>query len=238
MIKVSIITPVLNGAKTIRQTIESVWNQTYKNIEYIIIDGCSTDSTPDIIKEYLPLFGRRIKYVREPDRGIYNAMNKGIRMSSGKLIGIINSDDYYEITAIENVVKAMEDDEYQLIYGYCRILGKGDTSIQINRNTHEDLFRTAFMHPTCFVTRKTYCRYGLFVERYKVVADCDLLYRLYRNNIKFVQVKEILANYRIGGYSGRQEHDLELAVAKFLNGGIGIGQFIHQIILHIILGVR
>ncbi len=94
--KVSIVTPCLNSEKTIRDTIESVLYQTYKNIEYIIVDGSSTDNTVKIIKEYLPKFHGRMKFVSEKDNGIYNAMNKGIKMSSGNIIGIINSDDYYE----------------------------------------------------------------------------------------------------------------------------------------------
>ena len=102
--KISIITPCLNSAKTIRQTIESVLNQTYHNIEYIIVDGASMDGTLEIIQEYEPQFQGRLHYVSEPDHGIYDAMNKGIRMSHGNVIGIINSDDYYEQDAVEKMV--------------------------------------------------------------------------------------------------------------------------------------
>ena len=98
--KISIITPCLNSAKTIRQTIESVLNQTYQDIEYIIVDGASTDGTLEIIQEYEDQFQGRMQYVSEPDNGIYDAMNKGIRMSHGNVIGIINSDDFYEEDAV------------------------------------------------------------------------------------------------------------------------------------------
>ena len=94
--KVSIITPCLNSEKTIRETIESVLNQTYLNIEYIIVDGGSTDNTLTIIREYIPLFRGRLHVISEKDDGIYDAMNKGIKKSHGQLIGIINSNDYYD----------------------------------------------------------------------------------------------------------------------------------------------
>jgi len=99
-ILVSIITPCLNSKKTIRKTIESVINQTYKNIEYIIVDGESTDGTIEIINEYREKYKDCIKFISEKDNGIYDAMNKGIKLCSGSLIGIINSDDYYETNAV------------------------------------------------------------------------------------------------------------------------------------------
>ena len=120
--KVSIITPCLNSEKTIEDTIKSVVNQTYKNIEYIVVDGGSRDRTMEIVKKYEPLFQGRMKYVSEPDKGIYNAMNKGIKMSTGSLIGIINSDDYYELYTIEHIVDNMTADKYQVLYGWLRVL--------------------------------------------------------------------------------------------------------------------
>lgn len=108
MPKVSIITPCLDSEKTIRRTIESVLYQTYKNIEYIIVDGGSGDKTLEIVRTYQPLFEGRMRWVSEPDKGIYDAMNKGIRMSHGQIIGIINSDDYYVSNAVEQVIGHLE----------------------------------------------------------------------------------------------------------------------------------
>lgn len=231
---VSIITPCLNSEKTIRDTIDSVLYQSYKNIEYIIVDGGSKDGTVEIIKEYEPLFCGRMWYVSEPDKGIYNAMNKGIRMSHGQLIGIINSDDYYEKDAVNKVVSVMSKDTYQIIYGYCRILDRHGETVFINRVSHEDLFVKTFQHPTCFVTRKTYCRYGMFNEKYKVAADCDFIYRLYRKNVIFIQVKQITANYRLGGYSDRYDHKVELALIRFFNRGISLRDLIDVFICNIL----
>lgn len=227
---VSIITPCLNSKTTIRDTIESVLDQSYRDIEYIIIDGGSTDGTVEIIEEYMPLFHGRMRYVSEPDKGIYNAMNKGIRMSHGQLIGIINSDDYYEKDAVSKAVVSMSKEDCQLIYGYCRIIGRHNEILFVNRTSHDNIFEKTFQHPTCFVTRKTYCQYGMFNEHYKVVADCDLIYRLYQKNVEFIQIKEITANYRVGGFSDRHDHKFELALVKLLNKGIRFGDFVKMII--------
>ena len=116
MIKVSIITVCYNSAATIRRTIESVLRQTYQNIEYIIVDGASKDETLSIIEEYRDALGQRLRLVSEPDQGIYDAMNKGIRMAEGTLIGILNSDDFYEPMAVEHIVNAMTDEKYQILY--------------------------------------------------------------------------------------------------------------------------
>lgn len=198
-IKVSIITPCLNSVDTIRQTIESVLNQTYKNIEYIIVDGGSKDGTLDIIHKYIPLFGKRLRYISEKDNGIYDAMNKGIKLSTGSLIGIINSDDYYEYDAVETIVKHMTTDQYQVVYGYCRQI-RNNRIAGILRNKHENLPQGMIPHPTCFVTRQVYRDFGLFLTTFKIAGDYELMFRLYYSGkVTFVQVKEIIANFRVGG---------------------------------------
>lgn len=198
-IKVSIITPCLNSAVTIRQTIESVLKQTYTNIEYIIVDGESKDGTLDIIREYIPLFGGRLRYISEKDNGIYSAMNKGIRLSKGLLIGIINSDDYYENDAVEKIVQHMTNDKYQVLYGYCRLI-KNNRITGMLKNRHEILEQRMIPHPTCFITRWIYRDFGLFLTVFKIAGDYDLMLRLYYSGkVTFIQVKKIIANFRIGG---------------------------------------
>ena len=110
--EVSIITVCYNSEKTIERTIKSVLNQTYQDYEYIIVDGASTDKTLDIIKRYEPEFEGKMRWISEQDNGIYYAMNKGIGMAKGKLIGMINSDDYYEINALADMVEAQGTEEY------------------------------------------------------------------------------------------------------------------------------
>ena len=118
---VSIITVCWNSEKYIRDTIESVLNQTYKNIQYIIIDGKSTDKTLSIIDEYKERFGDRLTLVSEKDSGIYNAMNKGLALVKGELVGIINSDDYYELDAVEKMVEQYKLHGSGVYYGYCKV---------------------------------------------------------------------------------------------------------------------
>ena len=200
--KVSIITPCLNSEKTIRQTIESVLHQTYTNIEYIIIDGKSTDGTVDIIREYIPLFSGRLQYISEKDGGIYDAMNKGIKLSKGTLIGIINSDDFYHPNAVNNIISNVTNDDYQVIYGYCRLL-KDNHTIGFMKTIHQNLDQAMIPHPTCFVTRKIYQDFGMFLTTLRISSDYEFLLRLYYSEkVTFIQVKEIIANFRLGGACG------------------------------------
>lgn len=230
--KVSIITPCYNSENTIRRTIESVLNQTYRNIEYIIIDGGSTDGTVGVIREYTKSFNGRLKYSSEKDKGIYNAMNKGIKMAAGKLIGIINSDDFYEPDAVEKVVNHMTDDLYQVIYGYCNYIKKSG-SIRVLRENHRELDRKMIPHITCFVTRRTYCRYGMFVEWMKIAADYELMLRFSKKkDVFFIQIQEILANFCEGGISTQsaigQKLSHEQMILRCMHGVISKKEFLRQ----------
>ena len=225
-LKVSIITPCYNSEKTIRQTIESVLNQTYKNIEYIIIDGGSTDKTVAIIKEYMPLFRGRLKYVSEKDNGIYDAMNKGIRMSRGKLIGIINSDDYYETIAVEKVVEYYNEKKEQIIYGYmCTLDNRG--KIFLNKNSHKNLKNEMIPHSTCFVSRKVYKKYGLFSKKLRIVSDYEFMLRVSKSfTVEFIQIPCILANFRLGGISSTKLTQLEKNTVKLRYGYLPIKDYV------------
>lgn len=225
-IRVSVITPCLNSAKTIRDTIESVRNQTYKNIEYIIVDGGSTDETLEIIKEYCPKFNGRMKYISEKDKGIYNAMNKGIKMSTGNVIGIINSDDFYETDAVEKVVNYLSGENYQVIYGLLNIIDKRG-QIKIHQAKHTSLLKRVLPHPTCFFTRSIYRDYGLYSEHYKLASDYELMLRVYRHkNVKFTYIPEILANYRLGGSSSDSRVMFEANFIRLRYGGLSLKEFL------------
>jgi glycosyltransferase involved in cell wall biosynthesis len=204
-IKVSIITVCYNSRNTIEQTIESVLKQTYNNIEYLIIDGGSTDGTIDIIQKYEKKFGERLRWISEPDNGIYDAMNKGIDMATGELIGIINSDDWYEINAVESAVKVVDiNHPYQIIYGMIRVIENGHES-QVYLNRHESIERATLAHPGCFVTKKTYQDKGKYSLNYKIVSDWEFFLRIRNDNsVLYKPLYVILANFRVGGVSSNR----------------------------------
>ncbi len=228
-IKVSIITPCLNSSETIERTIKSVLQQTYSNIEYIIIDGKSTDNTINIIRQYLPKFEGRMRFISEKDSGIYNAMNKGIKLSTGQLIGIINSDDFYEKDTVEKVVLCSSREKYQVIYGYCRIIDNNHITGIIKRN-HKGLGKEMIPHPTCFITKKTYKDFGLFLTLYKITGDYELMLRLfYSGKVKFIQVKEILANFTLGGISSNKRCSIETTLIQYFYHYISFTTMIKKI---------
>lgn len=196
--KVSIITPCLNSEQTIRQTIESVLGQTYENIEYILMDGGSTDRTVDIIKEYQQISGGRLQYISKKDQGIYDAMNKGILWASGNVIGIINSDDWYEPDTIDQVVRCFSETGADLVYGEIWVIDENG-----NREYHT-LRSLLPPHPSTFVKRETYQKYGMFDTHYRIAADLDMLLRFMVEGVHFAHIDRILANFRKTGISNRQ----------------------------------
>ena len=196
---VSIITVSYNAEKTIEQTILSVLNQTYTNIEYIIIDGKSTDGTNEIIQKYKDKIAY---YVSEKDSGIYNAMNKGIKAANGLLIGIVNSDDFYELDAVEINVKHYLSMGVQrdntCYYGMLR-MWKDEKEYCVRQFHHNFVTETAIQHPTCFVPKSLYDKFGCFDEHYRVCADFELLNRFNANGVKFCKIDRVISNFRIGG---------------------------------------
>lgn len=216
--KVSIITVCYNSADTIRRTIESVLQQTYRGIEYIIVDGASKDGTLSIIKEYEPLFGDSFKLISEPDKGIYDAMNKGICVANGALIGILNSDDFYEPTAVEHMVNTMTDEKYQILYGFIRSLKNGE-EYAVDRRSHKFLWEGMIGHPACFVTKAVYDDFGYFDLQYISVADYDFMLRMSRiEAIKFQPVDHLITNFSLGGMSASAAAWLDLLKLKRNHG--------------------
>ncbi len=232
--KVSVITPCLNSKATIRDTIESVLRQSYRNIEYIIVDGGSTDGTLDIIKEYCPQFQGRMRIVSEKDKGIYDAMNKGIRMSTGALIGIINSDDYYEPDAVDNVASYMTKDKYQVIYGHCKLMN-GRYEWGYFTSNHTKLISGMIPHSTCFVTRSVYCDLGMFLTGFKIAADYELMVRLYQSGkVTFTQIEKILGTFRLGGASSDQKRAArECAFIKYYHHIISLKEMLVELFRNI-----
>lgn len=200
--KVTIITVCYNSAKTIEKTIQSVIAQGYDDLEYIIIDGGSQDGTLDIIRRYET---NVTLLVSEPDYGIYDAMNKGIMHASGDIIGIINSDDWYETGTVAKTVKYFENNDVDVTYGRISVV---DSNGEIRNTKEQDLitiwFQMAVPHPSVFIKRDIYVKYGFFDTTYKIVADYELILRLYSKGVKFGYINDVLAYFRKGGISQRQ----------------------------------
>ena len=206
---ISIITVCYNSKKYICSAIESVLAQTYPNIEYIVIDGASKDNTIDVIKKYEPKFNGRMKWVSEPDKGIYDAMNKGILMATGEIIGILNSDDFYiDNSVIADIVSVFESKKTDSVFADIYCVDDQDTQKITRIGTYKNLKRIDFYlgwlpgHPGFFVKKEIYDKYGLFDLSYKLAADYDLLLRfLFKNSISSFHLKRFILKMRAGGAS-------------------------------------
>ena len=220
--KFSIITVSFNSIKTIEKTILSVLGQTYKDYEYIIIDGGSTDGTLDIIKKYQDKLSY---FISEKDNGISDAFNKGILASKGEIVGIINSDDFYEPNALEIISNLST--EYNVDY-YIGALRYWDAD-KINKIIYPDTkyFRTITFrmphlnHPASFFTKKTYDDIGLFNVNFKYAMDYDIFLRAFLHNKKGIFTEEIISNMLIGGMANSNrlkayKEVLQISTNKFL----------------------
>lgn len=215
---VSVITPCYNSAGTIEKTLERIENQTYKNIEYIIIDGGSTDNTLEIIERHKDRLPKNLKIASEKDNGIYDAMNKGIRLAKGRLIGIVNSDDFYENDTVEQAVRNYSGGRYEVVYGMQRnILNGREKTVFIHH--YGFLPQQMITHPTCFVTADAYKELGLFDANYRSAADYDLMLRFYESKkVVFTPVMRVMSNFRMGGMSGSQTGVRENAKIRHKRG--------------------
>ena len=206
MFKVSIITITYNSEETLIETIDSVLNQTYKNIEYIIVDGASTDDTVSIVHSYKD---KITKFVSEKDKGLYDALNKGISMATGDVVGILHSDDFYtNHHVIQNVVNAFKTGNADAVYADLFYVDKDDTH-KIHRkwksgHYKHGMFRHGWMppHPTFFVKREIYEKYGHFNLDLVSAADYELMLRfIHKHQIKLAYLPEFIIKMRVGGKS-------------------------------------
>lgn len=206
--KVSIITVSYNCESTIEDTILSVERQIYPNKEHIIVDGASSDRTMDIVEKHNHCIRH---YISEPDNGIYDAMNKGIRLATGDIIGILNADDiYYDTTCISEVVNAFETKDVSAVCGNLAYVAPNDLSKTVrfysSKRFHPNMFEFGMMpaHPASFVLRKCYEAFGLYKEDYKIAADFELLLRFLKiHEIPYFCISKTLVKMRTGGVSTR-----------------------------------
>lgn len=208
--KISIITVSYNSAKTIKDTIDSVLRQKYSDYEYLVVDGASKDGTVDIIREYEPKFEGRMCWISEPDRGIYDAMNKGIEMATGDVVGILNSDDFFtDINVLERVAKEFEaDTALEAIYGDVHFVKDEDltkcTRYYSSSYFRPWLLRFGFMpaHPSFYVRKEVYEKYGLYDMQFRTSSDFEMMVRLFaKNKINAKYIPMDFVTMRAGGES-------------------------------------
>ena len=202
-LKFSIVTAAYNAAATVRRTVESVLGQTYDNIEYIVVDGKSSDDTVKIVEEYRDKFeqkGYTLTVVSEKDDGIYDAMNKGITLATGDIVGMINADDWYEPGAVQTVAETYAEKLFDCFYADLNLV-HNNGKITVKRAKADKRPTTRhWNHPTTFITKQTYNDVGLYACRC-IYDDWDMLLRLRRAG-KVIAVKNVvLANFTLNGVS-------------------------------------
>jgi glycosyltransferase involved in cell wall biosynthesis len=208
--KITLITITYNSGKTLSTTLESVLAQTHQNIEYIIVDGASKDNTVALIKAYEPRFEGRLKWVSEPDKGLYDAMNKGIRMATGTVIGILNSDDFFTTNDIlQQVADAFEaNKEIDAVYGDVHFVNP-DNLEKCVRYYSSKVFRRSLMkiglmpaHPSFYLKKERFEQFGYYKTDYKIAADFEFLLRvIYKGRILTKYMSIDMVAMRTGGAS-------------------------------------
>tara|TARA_B100001057_G_scaffold186294_1_gene187093 strand:- start:14520 stop:15287 length:768 start_codon:yes stop_codon:yes gene_type:complete len=234
---ISIITVSFNSSKTIQDTFDSIGSQSYERIEYIVVDGNSSDGTKDIIEENLKIISKKVS---EPDKGIYDAMNKGISMCSGEIIGILNSDDVYSNNkVISEVVNAFTLTNTDLVYGNIDYVSE-DLKRIIRKWRSSPFKKKAFTkgwhppHPAFFVKRKVYEEIGTYDLALNIAADFEFMYRAIEiHSYKSFFINKVLTKMRVGGESNRSIKNIlkgNSQVRKsFLKHGVYVNSVIYTI---------
>lgn len=218
--KLSIITVCLNAERTIERTIRSVLEQDYRNIEYIVIDGGSNDKTHNIISKYVANISQ---YIAEPDLGIYDAMNKGIKASSGDILYFLNADDaLYNNTTISNIISLMQKKTCDLMYGNVIVTdtNSGSEFIKTHSNINKSyFFENTICHQSIFARKELFERYGVFDAVYKIAGDFEWLMRvLWKYRVTCIHADVVVAVYSATGMSSGSSwaHTLDKERAKVI----------------------
>ena len=221
MLKISIITVCFNSEKTIQDTIDSVFYQDYINIEYIIIDGNSTDNTNSIIQNNITKID---KYITENDYGLYDAINKGISLSTGDIIGLLNSDDTFSTTTVvSNIAKHFDNHNIDLLFGDIVFVDNHYKTKRIYSSKYwkPNLLKYGFMpaHPSIYCKKQVFSKFGYYKINYKIAADFEFIARLFskENNISYLYVSNIFVQMKIGGISTKGIKSKLIIITELMN---------------------
>ncbi len=227
---ISIITVVFNGEKYLEKTIQSVINQSYDNVEYIIIDGGSTDGTLDIIKKYED----KIDYwVSENDNGIYDAMNKGLQLVTGEYIGILNADDFYEPFAIKKSIELIQKNDADYTVAQVQYVNTKNIISPIFPLKKDKIYQEMFYpHISAFILRKAYQQVGLFKTQFKIAGDHDMALRIHLAGFRATYLDEIVGKLTEDGVSAgisSNKESLDVAIDNGKNRISAIFTYVSQI---------
>ena len=204
--KISIITITYNSAKSLQRALESVQSQTYPDIEHILVDGASTDGTRAIIETYAKQH-TNVRWISEKDEGIYDAINKGIRMATGDVIGFLHSDDvFYSADSIEQIAHAMQTEKADIVYGDLQYCKDGKVVRRWKSNTFNPRsHKYGWMppHPTVYVRREVYEQAGPYDDWFRISADYDMILRIFTAGYKTHYIPQVLVSMEVGGASNK-----------------------------------
>jgi len=212
---ISIITATYNSAQNISTALNSISSQSYQDVDLVVVDGASTDNTVELIKN---TFSRELKIISEEDKGIYDALNKGIAVATGDVIGFVHSDDFLASKELlSKIARVFQEEKVDGVYGDLQYVNKEDISKVIRYWKSEafkpELLKKGWMpaHPTLFLKKEVYEKHGLFNLNYNIAADYDLMLRIFRDpTLKFKYLPEVITKMRVGGASNRSLKNIKL----------------------------
>jgi len=213
--KISIITATYNSAKHISSSLESISSQSFKNVELVVVDGASSDNTVEFIKNAFP---GELKIISEKDKGIYDALNKGIATATGDVIGFVHSDDFLASRdVLSQIANIFQEEKVDGVYGDLQYVNKEDTS-KVIRYWKSEAFKPELLekgwmpaHPTLFLKKEVYEKHDLFNLNYNIAADYDLMLRIFSDpTLKFKYLPEVITKMRVGGASNRSLKNIKL----------------------------
>lgn len=237
---ISLITATYNSGKTVEDTLRSVLAQTYKEIDYWVVDGGSKDDTMDIVRKYEPLFGGRLHWISEPDRGIYDAMNKGISHSTGDVVGILNSDDHFTSNdVLERVAAEMQaDNTLDAVYGDIHFIKDGAPDRIVRYYSSKPFrpfwLRFGFMpaHPSFYARREVFEKHGLYSLDYKIAADYDMMVRLFlKHRIKAKYMPMDFVTMLMGGLSTKGVRSRVVLVSEDVKACLTYGFYTNRFMI-------